>query len=222
MNIRVRRNYPEPMEMPVALTIPDTAEVVVRASHVPGPPQGQWTYAAYAALPDDAGYRYEIIEGVLYIAPAPLPEHENITALVAARLVMAVEDTGRGRVFTSPDIDAGDSVVRPDAVVVLAGNQGIVAERRIVGTPDLVVEIVSPSTASYDRDAVSGKRAVYARIGVPEYWIVDPASRTMTLLVLDGDSYRERGKYTGDVRLPSQVVTDLETPVTRFFPRSSS
>lgn len=203
----------------MTLAIPDTAELVVRASHVPGPPQGQWTYTAYAALPDAGGYRYEIIDGVLYMAPAPTPEHENIAALVAARLVTIVEDTGRGRVFTSPDIDTGTSVLRPDAVVVLETNRGIVAERRLVGPPDLVVEIASPSTAAYDRDGETGKRAAYARIGVPEYWILDPATRTITLLILEGDHYRDQGLYAGDDRLPSQMLPDLTTPARRFFPR---
>ncbi|NWF78945.1 MAG: Uma2 family endonuclease [Chloroflexi bacterium] len=203
----------------MTLTIPDTAEVVVRASHVPGPPQGRWSYADYCALPDLAGYRYEILAGVLYMAPAPIPEHENIAAIVAARLVTAVEDTGLGRVFTSPDIDAGGSVVRPDAVVVLAANAGIVAERRLVGPPDLVVEISSPSTAAYDRDAVSGKRAAYARMGVPEYWIIDPASRSITLLVLQGTAYAERGTYAGEDMLPSEALPMLNTPAGKFFPR---
>ncbi len=201
------------------LAIPDTAAVVVRASHVPGPPQGQWSYADYCALPDLAGFRYEILAGVLYMAPAPTPEHENIAAIVAARLVAAVEDTGLGRVFTSPDIDAGGSVVRPDAVVVLAANAGRIAERRLIGPPDLVVEISSPSTATYDRDAVSGKRAAYARMGVPEYWIVDPVSRSITLLVFQGAAYTERGPYSGEDRLPSEVLPMLNTPAGRFFPR---
>lgn len=203
------------------MIIPDTAELVVRASHVPGPPQGQWDYAAYAALPEAGGYRYEVIDGVLYMAPAPTPEHENIAALVAARLVAAVEDAELGRVFTSPDIDVGASVLRPDAVVVLAANAGIVAERRLVGPPDLVVEIASPSTAAYDRDEVQGKRAAYAHIGVPEYWIIDPARRTVTLLSLEGDRYRELGSFAGDDPLPSQVLPGLSAPARRFFPRSS-
>lgn len=199
--------------------IPDTAELVVRASHVPGPPQGQWDYAAYTALPDVGGYRFEIIEGVLYMAPAPTPEHENTAALVAARLVIAVEDTGLGRVFTSPDIDTGASVLRPDAVVVLEQNASIIAERRLVGPPDLVVEIASPSTAAYDRDGDSGKRAAYARMGVPEYWILDPARRMISLLLLEGDAYRELGPFDGDDRLPSRVLPGLTTPARRFFPR---
>jgi Uma2 family endonuclease len=203
----------------MTVPIPDTAELVVRASHVPGPPQGQWTYAAYAALPAIDGYRYEILDGVLYMAPAPVPDHENIAALVAARLVVAVEDQGLGRVFTSPDIDAGGSVVRPDAVVVLNARLGVVAERKLIGPPDLVVEITSPSTAAYDRDADHGKRAAYARMGVPEYWILDPTSRTLTLLVLEDDHYREVGSLRDDERIPSQVLPNLVTPVERFFPR---
>lgn len=199
--------------------IPDTAELVVRASHVPGPPQGQWAYAAYAALPETAGFRYEVIAGVLHMAPAPTPEHENIAALVAARLVVAVEDTGLGRVFTSPDVDAGGSVVRPDAVVVLAANLSIVEERRLVGPPDLVVEISSPSTAAYDRDPDQGKRAAYASIGVPEYWIVDPATRSISLLLLEDNNYHEAGAFTGDERIVSRVLPDLITPAWRFFPR---
>jgi Uma2 family endonuclease len=203
----------------MSLTIPDTAELVVRASHVPGPPQGRWDYTAYAALPAAGGYRYEVLNGVLYMAPAPAPEHENIAALVAARLVVVVEDAELGRVFTSPDIDLGASVVRPDAVVVLESNQAIITERKLIGPPNLVVEIASPSTAAYDRDAISGKQAAYAQIGVPEYWIADPTTRSIEVLTLEGDHYRSLGSFSGDDQLPSQVLPGLTVPVRRFFPR---
>ncbi len=166
------------------------------------------------------GYRYEILSGVLYMAPAPVPEHENIVALVAARLVTAVDDQGLGRVFTSPGIDAGGSVVRPDTVVVLNPQLGIVAERKLIGPPDLVVEIASPSTAAYDRDAIHGKRAAYARMDVPEYWIVDPTTQTVTLLVLANDHYHDLGVFRGGDRIPSQVLPSLTTPVERLFPQA--
>src|SRR5262245_35206546 len=101
---------------------------VVRADHMLGPSQGHWTYAAYAELPSD-GARYEVIDGVLYMSPAPIPEHEEIVALLCARFVNALYDQGLGRVFGSPDIDFGDTILRPDVVVVLAANQGIVTPK---------------------------------------------------------------------------------------------
>jgi Uma2 family endonuclease len=199
--------------------VPDTATTVVRASHVPGPPQGQWTYADYAALPDPDGFRYEILDGVLYMAPAPIPEHEHIVSLVAARLVAAVDDAGLGRVFGSPDIDVGGSTLRPDAVVVLNANASAVAQSRLIGPPDLVVEIASPSTAAYDRDPVEGKRGACARIGVREYWIVEPAARTIEVFVLVGDAYAAQGTFSGDDLPPSRVLPDLAIPARQFFPR---
>jgi Uma2 family endonuclease len=200
-------------------TIPDTASIVVRASHVPGPPQGQWTYEDYAKLPDLDGYHYEIIGGVLYMAPAPIPEHERIAMLIGARLVAAVEDTGLGQVFGSPDIDVGLTTVRPDAAVVLNEHADIVAEKRLIGPPDLVVEIASPSTAAYDRDPDEGKWGAYARIGVAEYWIADPVHRSIEVLVLEEDTYRSLGTFHGDDRLPSRVLPGIATPLHRFFPR---
>jgi Uma2 family endonuclease len=176
-------------------TIPDTAAMVVRASHVPGPPQGRWPYADYARLDDLDEYHNEIIDGVLYMIPAPPLAHNHIAALVGARLVAAVEDAGLGQVFGSPDID--------------------------IGPPDLVVEIASPSTAAYDRDPDEGKRGAYARIGVPEYWIVDPLNRSIDVLTLEGDHYRSVGVFQGDDSLTSPLLPGISAPAQRFFPRQA-
>lgn len=200
-------------------TIPDTATTVVRASHVPGPRQGQWTYEDYARLPEVEGFRYEIIDGVLYMTPAPNTGHERIVMTLGARLVQALEDTGLGRVFASPDIAVGPATLRPDAVVVLEANRGAIADRMIVGPPDLVVEIASPSTAAYDRDPVSGKRGAYARMGVPEYWIVDPEARSVEVLALEGDVYIPLGSFGGDERLASHVLPALDLTAQQLFPR---
>lgn len=199
--------------------IPDTAATVVRASHVPGPPQGRWTYEDYARLPEHEGFRYEIIDGVLYMAPAPTPEHERIVVLIAARFIAVIEDTGLGQVFGSPDIDVGPSTIRPDAVVVLNEHLDIVAGNRLVGPPDLVVEVASPSTAAYDRDPEGGKWAAYAAMGVPEYWIVDPAARGIEVLILENGRYRSSGVFVGDDVLQSRVLPAIAAPAHRFFPR---
>lgn len=199
--------------------VPDTATTVVRASHVPGPPQGEWTYEDYARLTDPDGFRYEVIDGVLFMTPAPNTGHERVVMTIGARLVAALEDTGLGRVFASPDIDAGSSTLRPDAVVVLEANRGIIAERRIVGPPDLVVEIASPSTSAYDRDPVEGKRGAYARMGVPEYWLVDPEARVVEVLALEGDAYIAHGTFAADERLASRVLPTLGLTARQLFPR---
>ena len=89
----------------------DVPSVVVRADHVPGQPQGRWTYDAYAALPDD-GMRYEIIDGVLYMAAAPNTAHQTAAGRFTYYLLTHVEFAGVGRVFAAPfDVELARSVV---------------------------------------------------------------------------------------------------------------
>jgi Uma2 family endonuclease len=192
----------------------DVLPVVTAAAPIVGPPQGRWTYADYAALPDD-GNRYEIIAGVLYMTPAPGTGHQSISARVVTFLVTHVEFAGLGRVFAAPvDVElAPDTVVQPDIVVVLSANLDRITPSRIIGAPDLVVEILSPGTAGYDRRE---KQDAYARAGVGEYWIVDPGAQTVELLTLDQGGYRSHGVFRGQARLPSSAVT-LPVPVERFF-----
>jgi len=192
----------------------DVLPVVTVAVPIVGPPQGRWTYADYAALPDD-GNRYEIIAGVLYMTPAPGTGHQSISARVVTFLVTHVEFAGLGRVFAAPvDVElAPDTVVQPDIVVVLSANLDRITPSRIIGAPDLVVEILSPGTAGYDRRE---KQDAYARSGVGEYWIVDPGAQTVELLTLDQGGYRSHGVFRGQARLPSSAVT-MPVPVERFF-----
>ncbi len=192
----------------------DVLPVVTAAAPLVGPPQGRWTYADYAALPDD-GNRYEIIAGVLYMTPAPGTGHQSVSARLVTFLVTHVEFAGLGRVFAAPvDVElAPDTVVQPDIVVVLSANLDRITPSRIIGAPDLVVEILSPGTAGYDRRE---KQDAYARAGVGEYWIVDPGAQTVELLTLDQGGYRSHGVFRGQARLPSSVVT-LPVPIERFF-----
>src|SRR6266566_8559280 len=167
--------------------------VVTPADWVPGPSHGSWTYDEYAALPDD-GQRYEIVNGVLVMAPAPSPEHQAIVLEIASYLRIHIKLASLGRVFPAPiDVDLGPkNVFQPDVVVVLNTHLDRVAEKKIVGAPDLVVEVASPSTAAYDRLT---KYDIYARSGVAEYWIVKPTSRTVEVLVLENREYRSLGLF---------------------------
>lgn len=188
--------------------------VVTPADHVAGAPQGLWTYAAYAALPDDQ--RYEIIDGVLYMPPAPNVFHQAANRWFIFYLTMHVQLPGLGDVF-GPPCDVGlapNVVVQPDVIVVLTANSGVITPSRIVGALDLVVEIASPSTATYDR---SKKLAVYERAGVGEFWIADPVARTVEVLLLEANGYGSKGVFGGKSLLPSRAVPGLPAQVQQFF-----
>lgn len=190
--------------------------MVVRADHIPGPRQGEWTYEAYAAIPDD-GHRYEVIDGVLYMTPAPNMAHQAAVVGFTTHLTINVQYAGLGRVYASP-VDVllpfRSNPVQPDIVVVLNANLGIISGKNITGAPDLVVEVLSPGTAGYDRRE---KQDAYARAGVKEYWVADPYAQTIEVLILEGDSYRSAGVFADESLLPSLVLPDFPVRVEQFF-----
>jgi Uma2 family endonuclease len=197
------------------MTITNVLPVVTPADHVAGPSQGLWTYTDYAALPDD-GHRYEIIEGVLYMPPSPNEAHQSASRWFVFYLTTHVHLTGLGRVYSAPfDVElVPNVVVQPDVIVVLHTNQGVITPSHIIGVPDLLIEIASPGTVGYDRRT---KQDTYARAGVPEYWIADPAARTVELLQLHQRAYHSLGVFQGQALLPSRVVPGLPVRVEQFF-----
>lgn len=190
--------------------------VVTPADWVLGPKQGHWTYNHYAALPED-GQHYEIVDGVLYMTPAPSIIHQKAAQKLFKRLSGHIEDAGLGEVFIAPvDVElAPDVVVQPDVVVVLNASLEKITATRIVGAPDLVVEVSSPRTAGYDRRV---KQDTYARAGIREYWIADPAAQTVEVLLLEGGEYYSLGVFSGQMALSSRVVpTITEVHAEQFF-----
>ena len=200
-----------------ALSVTSAAEYVVAPVDRPGAPQGRWTYDDYCALADD-GRRYEIIDGMLYLTPSPKEAHQSSGVLFVTHLGTHVHLGGLGRVYAAPfDVLLGPgTVTQPDVIVVLNANRDIITADNIVGAPDLVIEIASPSTAGYDRRE---KQNAYATARVPEFWVADPATRTIEVLVLEGDAYRSLGAFQGTARLPSTVVPDLLVTAGEFFSR---
>jgi Uma2 family endonuclease len=190
--------------------------IVIPADWVPGPKQGEWTYSHYVALPND-GQRYEIVNGVLTMAPAPSPEHQSIAVRLTYYVFPHVDLAGIGRLFTAPiDVELEPkNVFQPDAVVVLNAHLNRVAEKKIIGPPNLVVEIASPSTAVFDRLV---KYEKYARAGITEYWLIKPTARTIEVLVLEGKEYHSLGIFSGQATLPSRILLDLPVCVEQFFP----
>lgn len=138
--------------------------------------------------------RWELIDGVAYdMTPAPSTEHQGVSSSLHAALFVALEEAkrkaggGSCKVFHAPtDVYLPSGVVQPDLLVVC--DPAKISTRGIEGAPDLVVEILSPNTASKDW---SHKRWAYAAAGVPEYLIVDPEGQFGLLLRLEGKRYEE-------------------------------
>ena len=148
----------------------------------------KFTYQDYLQLPEEPGYRFEILEGTLIKEPSPNVMHQRISR----RLQRILEDylwkiDSEGEVFDAPlDVTFNDiTVVQPDIFYVSGKQKTITKETRIDGPPTLVVEILSPSTSRKDR---LQKRRIYQNVGVQHYWLVSPEDKTLECFALrDGD-----------------------------------
>jgi len=143
-------------------------------------------YSDYAAIPP-ARNRYEILDGELFVTPAPSPLHQRVSKRLQRQLEEFFETSGHGEVFNAP-IDvilSNHDVVQPDLVVVLDPTR--ISSRAIEGAPTLLVEVLSPSSRKTDK---STKAKRYAALGVRHYWIVDPDAHRI-------ECYREtNGRYS--------------------------
>jgi len=139
----------------------------------------------YRLFPE-AGPRFQLIEGGLYMSPSPSRYHQAIARNITYLLMKHLERNPIGEVFQAPlDVYLGrHDVFQPDILFVSCGRKGILAEDGVHGAPDAVVEILSPATARLDRES---KLKVYARSGVREMWIVDPNSKTISVFEFDRD-----------------------------------
>jgi Uma2 family endonuclease len=149
----------------------DTPELTLRSL------DATWNYARWEKLPDD-GNRYEVINGVLYMTTAPSFFHQWVVKRFDRFVGTVAEELGLAIGIGSPVglLMPGCDPVQPDYVLILKEHFDIINDRRIRGVPDLLVEVLSPGTIANDEEI---KFNAYARAGVPEYVIIDPATRTL-------------------------------------------
>lgn len=172
-------------------------------------PMPQITWDDVQQLPDD-GNRYEAIEGALYMTLAPSVRHQTISMRLVHELLRLLVEPGHGRLWHAPlgvRFPATQEGVQPDIVFVSNERRSIVAPDEIKGAPDLVVEILSPSTAVRDRDL---KRRLYQRQGVAEYWIVDPDAAAVDVWRFGDEPPAERFVDSLPVRLGSERLGEIE------------
>ncbi len=181
---------------------------------VTAPPALKYTYADYCLTPDDE--RYELLDGELVMSPAPNSTHQITVAELGTLLHMFVKASGLGQVFFAPyDVVLSDTnVVQPDLLFISNERAYIITPANARGAPDLVVEILSPSTTERDR---TFKRALYARYGVGEYWLVDPDARTITVLLLGASDFEEVARYGAGETLTSPTLPGFTTNLDDLF-----
>jgi len=182
------------------------------------PEQGQWSYDDWLRLPDDA-YRYEIIEGELFVSPPPSIQHQVVVSSLLSAMYQHAKERELGLVLTAPigvRLPGKAVIVQPDLLFIRRERLQLVKDDVVDGAPDLVVEILSPSNWVYDR---TRKQEAYLRAGVREYWIVDYRARTVDVLVLDGGEYVQRGQYREGDLAPSEALPGFAIPVADIFAR---
>ena len=176
----------------------------------------QITWQDVQQLPDD-GKRYEAIEGELYVTPAPSIRHQRISLRLVIELHHILVAPGYGELFFAPtgvEFPATQEGVQPDILFISNERRGIVAERWLMGPPDLVIEILSPGTTQRDRGI---KLRLYERQQVAEYWIVDPDADAVEAWRFRAEPRCERFIGRLPVRLGTEVLGEID--LTGIFAR---
>ena len=174
----------------------------------------KYTVEDYEKLPEGPPY-YQLIEGKLIMSPAPTPSHQRVSIRLSVKLFNYVKEKTKGEVLYSP-IDVfldEENAYQPDIVVILQGSRARITEKGIEGPPDIVVEILSPSTAYYD---LTEKKDVYEQVGVKEYWILDPLRKTFEIYANSQKGFKLISKAKEEGKVKSELL-DLELDIKEVF-----
>ena len=168
-------------------------------------------------FPDNDPFIYELIEGILMKRQAPTPQHQKAVIKIAHAFESIVQAKNNGFAFTSPiDIYFDKySNTQPDVLFILKEREFIIdLQQGIIGAPDLIVEVLLPSTAKLD---CVNKKALYLKFGVKEYWIVDPIYKSVMLYILNNDQYELKQELIEDGKIESFVLPDLDLNISLIF-----
>lgn len=180
----------------------------------PTTPTTTWTYDEYARLPDD-GNRYEVIQGEVLVTPAPSTRHQHVALNLMRILDEYVRREDLGLMFWDVDLlFSSGEFLRPDMLHVPARDLEKVTSRGVETRPDLVVEVVSPSSALVDRVK---KARRYAELEVPEYWLVDPEAEMIEVYGPAGGA-KPVARWSDELTWqPDPSVAPLRAPLAAVF-----
>jgi Uma2 family endonuclease len=178
------------------------------------PSQGTWTEEEFLVLTDHTNRLVEFTDGFLEVLPLPTDRHQAILLFLSLVFHPYVKGRGGKVRFAPLRLQVRPGKFRePDLLLLVAANDSRGQNRFWTGA-DLALEVVSPDKP--ERDLVQ-KRADYAEARVPEYWIVNPLTETITVLRFDGDAYVEAGQYGRGDRAASVLLGGFTVDVTAVF-----
>lgn len=177
------------------------------------PPQGTWTYGDYLTLKTNR--LVELSEGYLEVLPMPTQAHQLIVMYLCRALYDFVAGGRRGMVLVAPlPIRLWEDKFRQPDIVFMLTEHAARRNNEFWDGADLVMEVISPNDPRRD---VEIKRVEYARAGIPEYWIVDPRDKTVTVLVLDADRYSVHCQSGPDGSATSSLLVGFTVNVGALF-----
>lgn len=148
----------------------------------------------FESLPE--GTRCEVINNTLVMSPSPLDSHQKILGKIFTKLFLVVEKNNLGEVRIAPyDVHFDEeNIFQPDIIIIANENTHLISERGFFGAPDLIIEILSPSNARFDKEE---KRQVYEKSGVKEYFLIDPYEKLVTAFLLKNKEFIVSETKTG-------------------------
>lgn len=172
-----------------------------------------YTVEDYMKLDD--GQRYELVEGELIVVPSPRPKHQRVSGKIINQIENFLKETQLGEVYNAPiDVVLGGYVVQPDILFISRDRLDIIGELNIQGAPDLVIEVLSPATAAYDKKK---KSQIYFKYGVKEYWLADPDQQLADVFMAGEKEWRWAGAFDQDDVLTTALLPGLEISLVEVF-----
>ena len=179
-------------------------------------PRVRLTVRDYLDIPEEDENRYELINGELYMAPAPSWEHQRNKGKLFSVLEGFVYSNRLGEVADAPlDVYLSDEdVFQPDIVFISNERLGIIRSDGIHGAPDLVIEVLSPGTERIDRTLKSER---YEMFDVREYWQANPIAKTILVLRARDGAFERVGLFTEGMTLETPLLPGLRVDVSAVF-----
>ncbi|MCI0333089.1 MAG: Uma2 family endonuclease [Planctomycetes bacterium] len=179
------------------------------------PSQGDWRESDYLAL--DTNRLVELVDGKLEVLPMPSILHQRIVDYLHSMLQRFVQKRRLGEAIFAPlPVRIRKDTLREPDVIFVARERIVKPDDKRLDGADLVMEVVSPDDGSHKRD-YEKKRSDYAARKIPEYWIVDPQTERITVLILKGKAYRVHGEFASGQQATSVLLSDFAVDVSAVF-----